>query len=453
MRTFLIVLSITFAFFSCTKDVSNKKGTIVFNNTIIEVAKKSGIIADFDSVAFAVVTIKNNNETTEYTNKKIELFKIGGDILSSPLELNEGNYQLTDFYLIDVEGNILFIAPKEGSDKAQYVKVPLSIEFSIYNNEVTKTNVEVLSVVNAEPEDFGYSEFGVFFVQTFDILVSLFEYDSNSVEYVLTQGTIEVLGTDFTMTDSLDATNNVITLLDNLSAYRIKISKDGVLVYDYTFAIDSIKKHKVETLKPLKVLIAEERIVILQPGSNEGKDARIATYTTDQEASAAITNYAAAQEITAIVWTFGGNVGETRGLIDFSLPDILNGKNITEAKLYLTAVANLSYCINAPSHSQLSGSNACFLSQITSAWEENVVTWNTQPTVSTENRILMPASENDMQNYVVDVTEFIRRELANPNDYHGFMLHLVTEEYYRRLHFGSSDAPDPSTHPKLVIKY
>jgi len=59
-----------------------------------------------------------------------------------------------------------------------------------------------------------------------------------------------------------------------------------------------------------------------------------------------------------------------------------------------------------------------------------------------------------MQDYTgINVTSLIKDMLNNRNTSYGIMLKLKTEEYYRRVLFATSDAPEKNKRPKLVIYY
>ncbi|MDA3816648.1 MAG: DNRLRE domain-containing protein, partial [Prolixibacteraceae bacterium] len=106
------------------------------------------------------------------------------------------------------------------------------------------------------------------------------------------------------------------------------------------------------------------------------------------------------------------------------------------------------------SHSTMDGSNEAILCRITSPWEENTVTWNNQPSVTTQNQVILPESNSSNQDYLyIDVTNLVMDMLDDPDNSHGFLLKLVIEEHYRSLIFASSDNDNPALHPKLEIYY
>ncbi|MBL0103476.1 MAG: DNRLRE domain-containing protein [Bacteroidetes bacterium] len=160
-------------------------------------------------------------------------------------------------------------------------------------------------------------------------------------------------------------------------------------------------------------------------------------------------NFGTYGELSAIAWTFGGAPTDIRSLMFWDLSSIPQNAIVTSATIDMFWNAN---SIN-PGHSQLTGSNECYIQKVTSPWAENSVTWNTQPSTDTTNQVYVPASTNAQQDYTFNVTDLVQDMVANPADNYGFMLRLINENYYRSLVFCSSDYPDPAKHPQINVCY
>jgi hypothetical protein len=149
-------------------------------------------------------------------------------------------------------------------------------------------------------------------------------------------------------------------------------------------------------------------------------------------------------------WTWDGIEGVNRGLVKFDLDQLPANSEIVKAKLSLY---HLPYADKYWSMSNLSGSNEVYLQRVTSNWVEDEVTWNTQPTTTNENQVILPESSSRTQDYLdIDVTELLNQIVVSGENY-GFMLQLATEEHYRCMIFCSSEYEDSNMHPKLVIEY
>lgn len=192
-----------------------------------------------------------------------------------------------------------------------------------------------------------------------------------------------------------------------------------------------------------KVKVITHDIKTIQPSAADGIDAFVFDFSPDE-------NYGTRPEFFASAWTNGGSPVLVRSLIKFNFSAIPEGAIIDSVKLSLFWYKSQ----HNTGHSTLDGSNACELKRVTSAWDENLVTWNNQPTTTNVGEVVLPESVSDTQNYLnIDVTNLAKGMIADSTTNFGFMLKLQTEEYYRSMLFASSDNDDPSVHPKLDVYY
>ncbi len=144
-------------------------------------------------------------------------------------------------------------------------------------------------------------------------------------------------------------------------------------------------------------------------------------------------------------------VNTNRGLMAFDLSSIPVGSTIISAKLNLHAYTDFTVAALQNGHC---GNNQSKLSRITSNWNETTVTWNSQPTVSNVNEILLNQSNATNQDYLnVNVSNLVQDMVNNPTTSFGFRLALVDEVVTSSLAFCSKEYPDPSKHPSLVVEY
>lgn len=181
-----------------------------------------------------------------------------------------------------------------------------------------------------------------------------------------------------------------------------------------------------------------------QPSSVDGKDTFVRDLNPDF-------NYSYSQDNTILAWTYSGAFMITRVLIDFDLAAIPPGSTILNAHLFL--YNNPNAASTSGQHMQLSGSNELVVSRINSAWDDQLVTWNNQPSIATNNQFQTPASSSVYQDYTLDVSALVQDMVDNPTNSHGFMLALQTESLYRSVIFGSSECSDPTNRPKLEIEF
>ncbi|MFH1118735.1 MAG: DNRLRE domain-containing protein [Bacteroidota bacterium] len=180
--------------------------------------------------------------------------------------------------------------------------------------------------------------------------------------------------------------------------------------------------------------------LVLRPGSEDGYDAEIRT-----DISYPIWDN---DDFIANAWTAGGNFFIQRSLIKFDLSLIPQGSIITQARLSL-------FCNTTSGHHQLhSGENSSYLLRITSDWDQHQVTWDSQPSTTLEDVIILPKSQSLTQDYLdIDVTTQIMYFIQHPELNFGFMIQLVEEDLYRSMIFGSSNHLDPAKRPLIEIDY
>ena len=183
--------------------------------------------------------------------------------------------------------------------------------------------------------------------------------------------------------------------------------------------------------------------IVLQPDEDTSKDALISSLEKSK-------NRGFYPDFVAMSWTVSGDPVDYRSLIEFDLSNIPSGAVINSAYLSL-------YSHDSPglgSHSTTSGSNESVLSRITSSWEENSVTWNNQPTTTTENQVFLLESSSSTEDYLnIDVTDLVLDMIADSANSHGFLIKLLTEQHYRSLVFAASGHSDSDLHPKLEVTY
>lgn len=207
---------------------------------------------------------------------------------------------------------------------------------------------------------------------------------------------------------------------------KMKITSIIIII----FQIISINSYSQDTL-------------VLQPNGICGKDATLSSKWPNN-------NSGAHPDFIAAAWTHSGTPSTVRGLLEFDLSSIPSNSTVISAELSLFwSNNNLNL-----GHSSLNFPNIAHLKRVTSPWDENTVTWNTEPTSTNTNMILLPESINGTQDYPnIDVTSLTQDMINNPSNSFGFLFKQTAEQYYRSMLFASSDFPDPTKHPKIVIIY
>ncbi len=179
---------------------------------------------------------------------------------------------------------------------------------------------------------------------------------------------------------------------------------------------------------------------IFRPGPGEGKGTEVMDTAPDE-------NLAWIPRFDAAAWTNGGIPLIIRSFIEFDLSSIPQNAVVFSAKLSM-------FCNPESSNYQLqAGENESYLLRVNEAWDDHVVTWNTQPAVSFINPVLIPRSTSNTQHYPdIDVTSHVQDMIIDPAHNFGWQIRLLTEELYRTLQFGSHLDVE-QYRPILTIRY
>lgn len=203
--------------------------------------------------------------------------------------------------------------------------------------------------------------------------------------------------------------------------------------------------------------------LVFKPNATVGKDTPIWKFDDDcigngSTQTNADRNFGTEETLWMKDWTWnaiGCSGGTIRSLLCFTeLSNIPSNAVIVSATLRLYGVTsdrNTSYSGAPASYYE----NTVVVQQITSPWNENTVTWNTQPSTTTANQFIIPQSTSQYNwNYTNSSSELVAmvQNMVSGNNY-GFMLRLQTEQHYRNMVFASSDHPDASLHPELEVTY
>jgi len=146
----------------------------------------------------------------------------------------------------------------------------------------------------------------------------------------------------------------------------------------------------------------------------------------------------------ASAWTYSGNLGKHRALIQFDLSAIPAGAAITKAELFL----------GGRNSSALTGSNECKLSKITYAWGEYTANWgNMSSSYTTDGEVTIPQTTSATEDRTVDITAIAKDWHNGTVNNYGLMMRLVTEAVYRKMDFCSREYTDVAKRPKLTVEY
>ena len=187
-------------------------------------------------------------------------------------------------------------------------------------------------------------------------------------------------------------------------------------------------------------LSISQNSVSIRLGPETGQDCNLASYIPD-------TPLPLYPDMVAAAWTYHGEFNLWRPLFKFDLRGVPARAQVLHARLSL-------FGNPYPVSALHSGANKSYLRKVTSAWDHNTVTWETQPDFSTVNQVELPQSTSPTQDYPdIDVTELVKDMLLDSANNFGFVIMNRFENIYRSMNFASSDCIDSTKRPLLVISY
>ncbi len=192
------------------------------------------------------------------------------------------------------------------------------------------------------------------------------------------------------------------------------------------------------TIRPKLVIITQPQIIgdletfILSPGN--GYDVTSSTqYPND--------NWEGDVKLQSYAWTVSGQENICRTFMKFNMASVSSNTIITKALLYLYHTPVLDH----------QGDNQSCVRRIIQPWNSTTLTHNNQPGTTFLDQVLIPSTTSSTQDIVVDVTGITQYLINHPEENYGYRISLVTEQIYRRLCYGASEAADSTIRPKLEI--
>ena len=258
------LLALTLFMFSCQKDEllnKNAEGKASFGFSEISAEKSNELKSEKainETAAAVIISVENEYGELIYNQESLPLFNMNGKLITKALPLLAGTYLLTEFLVIDTNGNVIYLTPIAGSELAYLVNEALPLLFSIEKDNVTNIAPEVIIACAGKPEDFGYSAFSFNVVETFDFLISIFIYNENDESFELSSAHLAINTENSSIfSGNLNAATNNITVNGSHEHYTLIVEKQGYQTYENTFLRSELKSYNSSTA-PLSITLEED---------------------------------------------------------------------------------------------------------------------------------------------------------------------------------------------------
>jgi len=445
--------------FSCEKSsVNNGKGTAEFSVALPDDGAKSALTSDTVKVAYQLmVSIEDMEGTVIMSDSLIPIYIFGTGYVSENIKLKTGQYKLTKFMVINPAGEVVYATPVEGAELAYLVKDPLPLLFTINAERTTKVIPEVLYVGQHTPGEFGYAGFGMQIIKPLHFWTAcVLENPTGTIPYQYTTAKLTVHAPDgWHYSFRLEESVNHLIIRGGYALYTFLVEKDGYTPQKYQFSQRELLATSATNPLILKVGAggSELKLLVLQPGPEDGKDAMISNLEADKNFGDH--KYFETTFLSEPVLTV---MRSNRSLIWFNL------NALPKSAVIRKVVLHLMYDIPIPFDPSVFSTSAdpafpgwcgAVLQSIAEPWDEHTVTWNTQPKTDATNQVYISPFIKNANFLDVDVTRLYVPSAAIPEGARtqGMFFRLWPAERFPGFRFASSDYPDATMRPKLSIYY
>lgn len=182
--------------------------------------------------------------------------------------------------------------------------------------------------------------------------------------------------------------------------------------------------------------------VLLQPGPAEGQDATVSSlYPND--------NFGNQPNINPYVGVENTNTNITRVYINFDF------SYVNDTFIIDTAIISLFYDTTFMNGTPHSGSTKMKITRLLEKWDEDTITWNSQPNSDT-TWFDIPAHTSPNEDYIkIDVTDLTQDMIDHSGNLGspGFVIQFEDETPDKRIVWASSDNLKPNIRPALNIAF
>jgi hypothetical protein len=272
-RILMLLLAVVITCTACKDELpSNLPGSVQFSLGELNSGNRGAAAqeSELSDARALVVTIKDDQGNLVYDQEQIEVFNFSGTMVGAPLSLNPGSYQLTEFLVLDEQGNVIFATPLEGAEYAYLVNDPLPIDFAVITDETTTVVPEVIRTAEFTPEDFGYVSFRFTLVEHFNFLIAAFSFDHVGQNLDPTTAQLKVFdqasGAEL-YTTTLGANTNSVAIKDGYD-YRLLVEKSGYVSVEINYSNGELKGY---SNNPLEVVLQLNNAAPSTSFSNSGQ--------------------------------------------------------------------------------------------------------------------------------------------------------------------------------------
>ncbi len=208
----LVVLTLFFT--SCSTDEpqtdTSKKASLSFGAIVNDVANKVMTRQSLDDLPdcsadapayVRIVLMQGENEVVGTAEDPYRIDLVAGQLFTQEdpaLELDPGSYTLDHFSVYNEAGDLIWVAPRAGSDLSDFVDNTLPITFNLGAGVKKYVDVPVLCFDNRDVNEYGYAFFELDAIRTYEYCFFANYCDDEGRHYTANYSVNIWLGTDNT---------------------------------------------------------------------------------------------------------------------------------------------------------------------------------------------------------------------------------------------------------------
>ncbi len=254
----ILLITVMLLMFSCNevKEVQNEPINVQFGFTNLTPPSNT---RSTDKTPVAIIISIKQSSSLIHTNLELAVHDFNGVILTEPLPLLTGSYEITEFKVKNAANAVIYATPIDGSPAAKLVNDGLGISFDVSDDNTGTIAPQVLDTENFTATDFGYPPFGFEIIPTFHFLISAKHYNTTSSGYIMTEANVQVTsGGHIDFDKGIDDSTASLFVRDiDTAKYVITVSKPGFNTWVDTLTNAELKTHDcVETGEiPVNVIL------------------------------------------------------------------------------------------------------------------------------------------------------------------------------------------------------
>ncbi len=265
---------------SCQEDMTEStnagQGSIEFR---FQLPTSENARLQSDSAAYVLISVNTSEGEAVVKRHKLKLYRFNDEYISEPIAFGNGNYQLIEYFVLDQKDQIIYATPKAEAKLDYLVSQPLPIDFSISKDQTQKVTPQVVATHGVSAANFGYATFAFSAVETRNLMISVFAYDSVTRNFALTRANLDIaIGSEQLFEGSIGDSTNYIIIPDKASEFTITVSKTGYGTYKKVLSYKEIQQYSSQPLVVTLITGINDGLIAYYPFSGNAKNSVSSDY-------------------------------------------------------------------------------------------------------------------------------------------------------------------------------